>query len=93
MAEAAAFSTSKSYAAGDYVLYEGILYRFTVSHSAGAWNAEQVVAVDDGIGTIVNAIVKATKELTDEISLYERAVFEPEQITGDRYKYVLTSEE
>ena len=42
------FSTAKAYAAGDLVLYGGILYRFTTSHSAGAWNAAQAAAVDSG---------------------------------------------
>ena len=43
---APAFSTSKAYAKGDYVMYNGTLYKFTKAHSAGAWNASHVAAVD-----------------------------------------------
>ena len=40
-----AFSTSADYAAGDYVTYNGSLYKFTAAHTAGAWNASHVTAV------------------------------------------------
>lgn len=36
------FDATKAYAIGDIVVYEGVLYEFTVAHTAGAWNAEQV---------------------------------------------------
>ena len=39
------FSTSTAYAIGDYVIYNGVLYRFTAAHSAGAWDANDVTAV------------------------------------------------
>lgn len=45
---AADFSTSTSYAVGDYVIYNGALYRFTSAHSAGAWNGSDVTAVTVG---------------------------------------------
>lgn len=38
------FSTSTAYAVGDYCTYQGVLYRFTTAHAAGAWNASHVVA-------------------------------------------------
>ena len=44
------FSTSDAYAAGDYVVYNGVLYKFTADHAAGAWNASEVIqtrAMDD----------------------------------------------
>jgi len=31
------FSTSNTYSAGDYVWYNGTLYRFTADHAAGSW--------------------------------------------------------
>lgn len=31
------FSSSKNYSAGDYVIYNSKVYKFTTSHSAGAW--------------------------------------------------------
>lgn len=40
-----AFSTSTAYAVGDYVIYQGVLYRFTSAHSAGAWASGDVTAV------------------------------------------------
>ena len=33
------FSTGTSYAVGDIVTYEGVLYECTTTHSAGAWNS------------------------------------------------------
>ena len=52
------FSEAKAYAVGDIVLYEGLMYRFTSEHAAGAWDASQVVAwserkeVDGKIGEL-----------------------------------------
>lgn len=43
------FSTSKNYVIGDYVIYNGVLYKFIQNHSAGAWAAEdalQIAAMD-----------------------------------------------
>ena len=45
------FSTSTAYAAGDYAIYNGHLYRFTAAHAAGAWtgtDAAQVQLAEDG---------------------------------------------
>lgn len=42
---AATFSTSKAYAAGDYCIYSGALYRFTANKTAGAWDGTKVVSV------------------------------------------------
>lgn len=42
------FSTSTAYVIGDYVVQNGILYRFTADHPAGAWtgaDAQQVTAM------------------------------------------------
>lgn len=38
------FNTSTAYSVGDFVLYNGALYKFTSAHSAGAWNASHVAA-------------------------------------------------
>ena len=48
------FSTSVSYAVGEYVIYNNALYRFTYPHSAGAWNNNHVIAVT--IGEELNSI-------------------------------------
>ena len=45
---APAFSTSMAYSAGDYVLYNGTLYRFTSAHAAGAWTGSDAVAATLG---------------------------------------------
>lgn len=38
------FSTSTAYAEGDYVWYDGDLYKFTIAHSAGAWTGSDAAA-------------------------------------------------
>lgn len=42
------FDTSVSYAVGDYVTYQGNLYRFNETHAAGSWNSSHVDAVNVG---------------------------------------------
>ena len=42
------FSTSTAYSAGDYVLYNGTLYRFNSAHAAGAWTGSDATAVKMG---------------------------------------------
>ena len=38
------FDATKNYSIGDVVLYDGLLYRFTSVHAAGAWNSSHVTA-------------------------------------------------
>lgn len=38
------FSTSTAYYAGDYVWYNGVLYRFTTNHAAGSWTGADATA-------------------------------------------------
>lgn len=47
------FSASEDYAAGDAVLYDGVLYIFTSTHLAGAWTGSDVV------GSTVDSISKS----------------------------------
>lgn len=42
------FSSSKAYTAGEYVIYNDLLYVFTANHAAGAWNASHVSQVKVG---------------------------------------------
>ena len=42
------FSTSTAYAVGDYVIYQGLLYRCIAAHAAGAWNASHFTQTDTG---------------------------------------------
>lgn len=43
--KAKVFSTSDSYAAGDFVTYDDVLYKFVKAHSAGAWTGTDVIAL------------------------------------------------
>lgn len=45
---APAFSTSTAYTVGQYVTYNGNLYRFIVAHPAGTWNSAHVALVSIG---------------------------------------------
>ena len=45
---ASEFSDSVSYSVGEYVFYNNRLYKFIITHSAGAWSANDVVSVDVG---------------------------------------------
>ena len=65
---AEAFSASKAYSAGEYVMQSGHLYRFTSNHAAGAWTGsdaeevtvgEELTDVKDGFNDI--------RETTDNI--------------------------
>lgn len=50
-AVAPTFSASTNYTAGMYVWREGVLYRFTTAHPAGAWSGEDAstISVADGL--------------------------------------------
>lgn len=39
------FSTAVAYSIGDYAMKDGVLYKFTSAHLAGAWNSAHTVAV------------------------------------------------
>ena len=45
------FSASKSYAIGDIVRYNGVLYQFTANHAASAWNGSDVKATSINVIT------------------------------------------
>lgn len=45
---APAFSTSTAYTVGQYVTYDGNLYRFTTAHAAGTWNSSHAERVTLG---------------------------------------------
>lgn len=70
------FSTSENYSIGDYVIYNGVLYKFTSNHTAGAWNASdvtQTTAMED-ISNIANNIkTKLGTNGTDVTLLSENA--------------------
>ena len=45
-AQAAEFNTGTAYAVKDYCTYQGVLYRCTTAHAAGAWNASHFTATN-----------------------------------------------
>jgi len=51
------FSSSTAYVAGQYVTYNGAMYRFTTDHAAGSWNSAHVVSVN--IGAELSALKSA----------------------------------
>ena len=66
---APAFSTSTAYAAGDYVWYNGELYRFTTAHAAGSWtgtDAQKKAAVSE-FGTL-RAEMAAVQDSVDDLT-------------------------
>ena len=62
---APAFNSSANYVAGQYVTYNGGLYRFTTAHS-GTWSSSDVVAVNIGgdLSDLKSAFKKDTKAIT-----------------------------
>lgn len=46
--EAQTFDATTAYSAGDYVIYDGLLYRFVTVHAAGAWTGTDAAAVTLG---------------------------------------------
>ena len=54
-----AFSEEKTYAVGDYAIYENTLYRFIAAKTAGAWNPAAAEAV-----TVAGEICKLNGNLT-----------------------------
>ena len=48
------FSTSTAYSPGDIVSYKGKIYKFTVAHSAGEWNASHVSEINIADGLIAD---------------------------------------
>lgn len=64
------FSASKTYAAGDYVLYQQNLYRFIADHAAGDWIGTDAAAATLADGSLkraleydINAIADKTENL------------------------------
>lgn len=59
------FSATSSYAVGDYCTYQGVLYRCTTAHTAGAWVAGHFTQVTVGgtLGNIVPSDASASNKL------------------------------
>ena len=73
---APAFSTSTAYSAGDYVLYNGTLYRFTSAHAAGAWTGSDAVAATlapdvSSLKSEINTEEALTRETLSLVDAYD----------------------
>lgn len=73
---APAFNSSANYVAGQYVTYNGGLYRFTTAHS-GSWSSSDVVATNLGgdVSDLKSALYETDKGL-EEVSGYVPMFFE-----------------
>ena len=62
------FSATSSYAVGDFVTYNSVLYRCTTAHTAGAWVAGHFTQVTVGgtLGNIVPSDASASNKLVTE---------------------------
>lgn len=72
--QADAFSTEKSYAAGDYCIYQNALYRFTADKTAGDWNASKAAVVN--IGAEIAELNKRDEWYRVQISNLQRQIDE-----------------
>ena len=68
---APAFSSSTAYTAGQYVTYNGGLYRFTTAHAAGSWASGDVVAVNLG-GELsdVKSALNVKSDIINDLEVY-----------------------
>lgn len=60
---APAFNSSSSYLAGQYVTYDGAVYKFTADHS-GSWSSDDVTSAN--IGTDLGELTKSFNYLNDD---------------------------
>lgn len=69
------FATDKAYAFGEHVIHEGVLYRYTSPHSAGAWNSAEVTAVT--AAEEIESLESDLSSLNDEVdSIIQESVFD-----------------
>lgn len=65
------FSIENNYTKGEYVLYSGVLYRFTADHAAGGWTGTDVTAVK--IGSDITDLRSALNQAIDAVFVDETA--------------------
>lgn len=79
--DAPAFSSSTAYSAGDIVVYNTKLYKFSADHSAGAWvgtDAEQIT-----LGAEVSGLKRNYTNLSGDVSDIEEALETKAEIDGN----------
>ena len=103
------FSTSTSYAVGQYVTYDGGLYKFVTEHTAGSWNSAHVTeaTLGGGISAVksttsldINSVAKVADQLyenkrtaTVEAVRYQYNNIDYEFAAGKQYKIKITRNE
>lgn len=75
---AAEFSTATTYAAGDYCIYDGCLYKFKTSHT-GAWAAADVDSIT------VTGELKGKQDIFERISYADWQLLSPQQQAAKPY--------
>lgn len=75
------FSAEQAYYAGDYVYYEGSLFKFTAFHAAGEWSSEDVApaqigadlaAMADGVMHTYSTTERRVGTWIDDSAVYEK---------------------
>lgn len=64
------FDSTKNYKAGDMVMYDGLLYKFTEDHTAGEWDASQVEESSIAAGTWPDMTTGDILPKNDELVVY-----------------------
>ena len=64
------FDSTKNYKAGDMVMYDGLLYKFTEDHTAGEWDASQVEESSIAAGTWPDMTTGDILPKNDELVAY-----------------------
>jgi hypothetical protein len=84
-----AFSSSTAYAIGARVSYNSVVYVFTATHSAGAWNAAHVDAISVlSVATSGASTAGAKGDLILASMFDAQTTMDEEDIPGDRYVVV-----
>ena len=71
---ASEFSTSTSYAVGDYCIQSGLLQRCTAPHSAGAWNSAHFTQVDAASELKLKASAAEVTDLKEDFTKLETSI-------------------
>ena len=80
------FSVSEAYEAGEYVIYNGLLYRFETAHAAGAWvgtDAQEVSLAND-----VTATKNTLNSIEDAIAYVQSGNTASRAYTAGEYVYL-----
>lgn len=86
------FDATANYAKGDYTIKEGVLYRFTSAHSAGAWDANDVTAVTVGSELKLKANASALSSYAPLASpIFTGSPTAPTPTNGDSSTQIATS--